>query len=167
MDRCPSEQEEAACSAPFATRPYEPLPLPCSYWPCRPAATARRLLRGASSSPSRQQIATREAPPAPSEGNAAVTIRLTIDGHRVGATLNDSATALDLASLPLTLGMDDFHQTEQIAYPPRKLDTAGPTTSPVGSPSSPEPPPAWAWPPPAPSPPPAPLSPWPTSTKPP
>ncbi|WP_406723859.1 cyclophilin-like fold protein [Streptomyces sp. GD-15H] len=53
-------------------------------------------------------------------------IRLTIDGRRVEATLNDSAAARDLATLlPLTLETEDFHQTERIAYPPRKLDTSG------------------------------------------
>lgn len=81
---------------------------------------------GAWSSSSRQQTAAREAPPAPSEGKAPVTIHLAVDGHRVEATLNDSATARDLATLlPLTLQMEDFHQTERIAYPPRKLDTSG------------------------------------------
>lgn len=55
-----------------------------------------------------------------------MNIRLTIDGHPVDATLNDSATARDLATLlPLTLEMKDFHRTERIAYPPRKLDTSG------------------------------------------
>jgi hypothetical protein len=77
-------------------------------------------------SSSAQQIATREAPPAPSERIAAMTIRLTIDGHRVEATLNNSATARDLVTLlPLAVDMEDFHQTERIAYPPRKLDTSG------------------------------------------
>jgi hypothetical protein len=55
-----------------------------------------------------------------------MTIRLTIDGYRVEATLTDSATACDLATLlPLTVDMEDFHQTERIAYPPRKLNTTG------------------------------------------
>ncbi|MER6980261.1 cyclophilin-like fold protein [Streptomyces carpinensis] len=55
-----------------------------------------------------------------------MNIHLTINGHRVGAALNGSATARDLAELlPLTLEMEDFHQTERISYPPRKLDTSG------------------------------------------
>ncbi|MFF8375638.1 cyclophilin-like fold protein [Streptomyces sp. NPDC015661] len=55
-----------------------------------------------------------------------MNIRLTIDGHAVDATLNDSTTARDLVSLlPLTLDVEDFHQTERIGYPPRKLDTTG------------------------------------------
>jgi hypothetical protein len=79
----------------------------------------------APTSSSDQQTTTQTAP-APSEGVAAMTIRLTIDGHRVEATLADGATARDLATLlPLSLETEDFHQTERIAYPPRKLDTSG------------------------------------------
>ncbi|MEK0099830.1 cyclophilin-like fold protein [Streptomyces sp. NPDC056002] len=52
-------------------------------------------------------------------------IRLTLDGRPVGATLNDSPAARDLATLlPLTLDLKDFHGTERIGYPPRKLDTS-------------------------------------------
>ncbi|MFF8911457.1 cyclophilin-like fold protein [Streptomyces olivaceoviridis] len=55
-----------------------------------------------------------------------MNLRLTIDGHQLDATLIDSTAARDLAELlPLTLAMEDFHQTERIAYPPRKLDTTG------------------------------------------
>ncbi|WP_409474448.1 cyclophilin-like fold protein [Streptomyces sp. HC307] len=55
-----------------------------------------------------------------------MNIRLTIDGHPVDATLNDSATARDLAALlPLTLNLSDFHQTERIADLPRRLSTSG------------------------------------------
>ncbi|MFH9468988.1 cyclophilin-like fold protein [Streptomyces clavifer] len=40
--------------------------------------------------------------------------------------MNDSATARDFAALlPLTLRMADFHHTERIADPPRRLDTSG------------------------------------------
>ncbi|MGW1674997.1 cyclophilin-like fold protein [Streptomyces sp. NPDC002324] len=53
-------------------------------------------------------------------------IRLTIDGHRVDATLNDSATARDFADLlPLTLDLSDFHETEKTADLPRRLSTSG------------------------------------------
>jgi hypothetical protein len=53
-------------------------------------------------------------------------IRVTIDGRPVDATLNDSPAARDLASLlPLTLNLEDFHGTERIADPPRKLTTEG------------------------------------------
>ncbi|MFD7443549.1 cyclophilin-like fold protein [Streptomyces sp. NPDC059909] len=55
-----------------------------------------------------------------------MNIQLTIDGHRVDATLNDSAAARDFAALlPLTRDLEDFHQTERIAYLPRELDTSG------------------------------------------
>ncbi|WP_329440527.1 cyclophilin-like fold protein [Streptomyces canus] len=56
----------------------------------------------------------------------AMSIRLTLNGHRVAATLNDSATARDFAAqLPLTLSLRDFHQAEKIADLPRKLSTSG------------------------------------------
>ncbi|QIY77398.2 cyclophilin-like fold protein [Streptomyces sp. RLB1-33] len=55
-----------------------------------------------------------------------MNIRLTIDGKRVDATLNDSATARDFAALlPLTLNLNDFHETEKIADLPRRLSTSG------------------------------------------
>ncbi|MFI9167892.1 cyclophilin-like fold protein [Streptomyces lincolnensis] len=55
-----------------------------------------------------------------------MNIRVTLDGQPVDATLNDHAVARDLVSLlPLSLDLEDFHQTERIAYPPRKLDTSG------------------------------------------
>ena len=51
-------------------------------------------------------------------------IRVTLDGQPVDATLNGSPAARDLASLlPLTLDLQDFHGTERIADPPRKLAT--------------------------------------------
>ncbi|MEU0256335.1 cyclophilin-like fold protein [Streptomyces sp. NPDC006184] len=54
------------------------------------------------------------------------TIRLTIDGQSVDATLNDSAAARDFAALlPLTVELKDFHHTERIGDPPRELDTSG------------------------------------------
>jgi hypothetical protein len=53
-------------------------------------------------------------------------IRLTIDGHEADGTLNDSPAARDLAGLlPLTLELEDFHGTERIGYPPRRLTTDG------------------------------------------
>ncbi len=56
---------------------------------------------------------------------ALLNLRLTIDGHAVAATLNDSATARDFAELlPLTLDLSDFHQTERIADLHRRLSTA-------------------------------------------
>ncbi|MDT3399521.1 cyclophilin-like fold protein [Streptomyces sp. B1866] len=53
------------------------------------------------------------------------TIRLSIDGHGIGATLDDSAAARDFATLlPLTLDLEDFHRTERVGDPPRRLDTS-------------------------------------------
>ncbi|MFI1760386.1 cyclophilin-like fold protein [Streptomyces sp. NPDC020571] len=53
-------------------------------------------------------------------------IRVTLDGRPVDATLNGSPAARDLAELlPLTLDLEDFHQTERIADLPRRLDTSG------------------------------------------
>lgn len=55
-----------------------------------------------------------------------MNIQVTIDGQPVDATLNDNAVARDFASLlPLSLDLEDFHQTERIAYPPRKLNISG------------------------------------------
>ncbi|MGW0875472.1 cyclophilin-like fold protein [Streptomyces sp. NPDC002740] len=57
-------------------------------------------------------------------------IRLTIDGHSVDATLNDSATAQDFAALlPLTLDLDDFQGTERVADLPRRPSAEGAPTS--------------------------------------
>ncbi|MFF3617099.1 cyclophilin-like fold protein [Streptomyces aureus] len=51
-------------------------------------------------------------------------IRVTLDGHPVEATLNNSPPARDFAELlPLTLDLEDFHNTERVADLPRKLDT--------------------------------------------
>ncbi|MER6153966.1 cyclophilin-like fold protein [Streptomyces sp. NPDC001868] len=69
---------------------------------------------------------TATAPATPTDKNTAMNIQLTIEGHRIDATLNDSATARDFAALlPLTLTLSDFHQTERIADLPRRLSTAG------------------------------------------
>ncbi|MGW4624898.1 cyclophilin-like fold protein [Streptomyces rubiginosohelvolus] len=64
------------------------------------------------------------ASPTGSDRSTEMDIRVTIDGQEVEATLNDSPAARDLASLlPLTLDLEDFHGTERIADPPRKLTT--------------------------------------------
>lgn len=74
-----------------------------------------------------QRTPTATAPASPSDDKGtAMNIRLTIEGHRVDATLNDSATARDFAALlPLTLNLSDFHETEKIADLPRRLSTFG------------------------------------------
>ncbi|MFB8023010.1 cyclophilin-like fold protein [Streptomyces rubiginosohelvolus] len=64
------------------------------------------------------------ASPTGSDRSTPMDIRVTIDGQEAEATLNDSPAARDLASLlPLTLDLEDFHGTERIADPPRKLTT--------------------------------------------
>ncbi|MGV9551705.1 cyclophilin-like fold protein [Streptomyces ardesiacus] len=64
------------------------------------------------------------ASPSGSDRSTEMDIRVTIDGQEVEATLNGSPAARDLASLlPLTLDLEDFHGTERIADPPRKLTT--------------------------------------------
>ncbi|MGW6513594.1 cyclophilin-like fold protein [Streptomyces niveus] len=64
------------------------------------------------------------ASPTGSDRSTPMDIRVTIDGQEVEATLNDSPAVRDLASLlPLTLDLEDFHGTERIADPPRKLTT--------------------------------------------
>ncbi|MGW6588937.1 cyclophilin-like fold protein [Streptomyces globisporus] len=68
--------------------------------------------------------ASASASPTGSDRSTPMDIRVTIDGQEVEATLNDSPAARDLASLlPLTLDLEDFHGTERIADPPRKLTT--------------------------------------------
>jgi hypothetical protein len=53
-------------------------------------------------------------------------IRITLDGRPVDAALNDSPAARDFAELlPLSLDLEDFHQTERIADLPRRLTTSG------------------------------------------
>jgi hypothetical protein len=53
-------------------------------------------------------------------------IRMDVDGTRITATLDDSATSKDFASLlPLTLSLDDYNGTEKISDLPKKLTTRG------------------------------------------
>ena len=54
-------------------------------------------------------------------------IRFTMDGKELAsATLADNATARDfVASLPMTLTLEDYAATEKISYLPRKLSTTG------------------------------------------
>ncbi|MFF1443433.1 cyclophilin-like fold protein [Streptomyces sp. NPDC058295] len=73
-----------------------------------------------------QLTPTSEARTAASDRNTAMDIRVTLDGRPVDATLNDSPAARDFAELlPLTLDLEDFHQTERIADLPRRLTTSG------------------------------------------
>lgn len=55
-----------------------------------------------------------------------MNISLTINGQVLSATLEDNAAARDFLSLlPLTLDLEDYASTEQIAQLPKKLSTAG------------------------------------------
>lgn len=87
-------------------------------------------------SASEQPETPASAGPSGSDRSTPMDIRVTLDGQPVEATLNDSPAARDLASLlPLTLDLEDFHGTERIAYPPRKLttdDAPEPTAAKVG-----------------------------------
>ncbi|MER7780651.1 cyclophilin-like fold protein [Streptomyces sp. NPDC096191] len=86
-----------------------------------PAATS-----DSSTSASASQQPSASADPSGPNRSAPMDIRVTLDGRPVDATLNDSPAARDLASLlPLTLDLEDFHGTERIADPPRKLTTEG------------------------------------------
>ncbi|GGW86474.1 hypothetical protein CP966_00520 [Streptomyces galilaeus] len=79
-----------------------------------------------SASSARQQTPTAGARTTPSDRNTAMDIRVTLDGRPVDASLNDSPAAGDFADLlPLTLDLEDFHQTERIADLPRRLTTSG------------------------------------------
>ncbi|GGD96406.1 MULTISPECIES: cyclophilin-like fold protein [Caballeronia] len=52
-------------------------------------------------------------------------IAVKFDDQTIIAELEDNATSRDLlAQLPLTLSFEDYHATEKIAYPPRKLATS-------------------------------------------
>ncbi|MFF7788169.1 cyclophilin-like fold protein [Streptomyces sp. NPDC007991] len=78
------------------------------------------------SGPASPQASTAPAATTSPGRKAAMNIRLTLDGHHIAATLNDSATARDFASrLPLTLSLRDFHQAEKIADLPWKPTTSG------------------------------------------
>ena len=58
-------------------------------------------------------------------------IRVSIEGTATTATLLDTATARDFASLlPLTLTLKDYAETEKISDMPKRLSTEG---APTGS----------------------------------
>ena len=55
-----------------------------------------------------------------------MNIKMTIAGQIITATLEESLSARDFfAMLPLTLPLEDYADTEKIAYLPRKLTTQG------------------------------------------
>jgi len=90
---------------------------------CQPAYGTDNSTRG-------DAPAERSAEPSAAQPGT-MKIRLKANGKTVTATLADNATARDFLSLlPMTLELEDYAATEKIAYPPRKLSTAG---SPAGS----------------------------------
>ncbi|MFD4033640.1 cyclophilin-like fold protein [Streptomyces sp. NPDC058637] len=87
-------------------------------------ATATATASAWSSAPASGQPTSAAASPSGSDRSTPMDIRVTLDDQSVDATLDDSPAARDLASLlPLTLDLEDFHGTERIADPPRKLTT--------------------------------------------
>jgi hypothetical protein len=59
-------------------------------------------------------------------GGARMKIRIAFNGRDVSATLDDTPSARDLASmLPLDLTIADYSTNEKIAYLPRKLTEDG------------------------------------------
>lgn len=70
----------------------------------------------------------RRKPPAESttKSKKNIKIKLRLQDKTVTATLNDTPTARDFASmLPLTLTLEDYAKTEKISDLPRKLRTEG------------------------------------------
>jgi hypothetical protein len=61
--------------------------------------------------------------------NITLNITLKVDNQTLNATLTDSPASRDfLALLPLTLTLEDYVETEKIAYLPKKLSTTGAQT---------------------------------------
>ncbi|MFJ8973760.1 cyclophilin-like fold protein [Streptomyces anulatus] len=91
---------------------------------CSDDSSAEQATASASSSAPGSIPASASASPNGSDRSTPMDIRVTIDGEPVDATLNGSPAARDLATLlPLTLDLKDFHGTERVADPPRKLTT--------------------------------------------
>lgn len=60
------------------------------------------------------------------EPQTAMKIRIEMAGTNLSATLDDSRTARDFASLlPLSLSLEDYAATEKISQLPRRLSTEG------------------------------------------
>ncbi|MFE9816829.1 cyclophilin-like fold protein [Streptomyces sp. NBC_00236] len=91
---------------------------------CSQDSPAEQAPASSSAPVSEQPQTAASSSPTGSERSTPMDIRVTIDGQPMDATLNDSPAARDLASmLPLTVDLEDFHGTERIADPPRKLTT--------------------------------------------
>ncbi|MGW3507275.1 cyclophilin-like fold protein [Streptomyces sp. NPDC000994] len=96
------------------------------------SGTGQTADQSASAAASGRPRTTSTQPTPPSDWSSTVRIQLTLDGHPVRATLNDSPAARDFAALlPLSLGLEDFHRTERVADLPRKLDTSGAPDAPT------------------------------------
>ncbi|MGX1628404.1 cyclophilin-like fold protein [Streptomyces albidoflavus] len=97
----------------------------------RPRRSLARALAATALLPSGTACADGSPHPAPPAQAASATptdreLRVTLDGRPVGATLHDTPPARDFAKLlPLTLELEDFHDTERVAALPRRLDTSG------------------------------------------
>ncbi|MFH9085560.1 cyclophilin-like fold protein [Streptomyces sp. NPDC017673] len=91
------------------------------------ATTVSACTHDSSASAPEPEVTTASSAPTTAPGRTgASSIRLTLDGTTVDATLNDSATARDFAShLPLTLRLTDFNQAEKTGDLPSRLSTAG------------------------------------------
>ncbi|AKG37688.1 hypothetical protein VK70_09715 [Paenibacillus durus ATCC 35681] len=74
--------------------------------------------------PSTQGNERTETEEVPQEQSNSRSIKMTLEGEEMTATLFDNATARDFISmLPVTLTFEDFAGSEKIAYPPRTLTT--------------------------------------------
>lgn len=94
-------------------------------WTLRAAAPALAVLIA---SPSACAInRDRISVPAEAEQKApVVAIRIDVEGRSITATLEESETARDFASLlPLELTLTDYAETEKIGDLPRRLSTEG------------------------------------------
>jgi hypothetical protein len=61
-----------------------------------------------------------------SQTESNMNVQVTINGTPVTVTLQDNAAARDLLQqLPLSMEFKDYASAEKVAYPPRKLSTAG------------------------------------------
>jgi hypothetical protein len=96
--------------------------------PERSSYTRRAALGAALASAVMPRLAFGQAAPNPTAGQEETNmkIRIAFGGHDFTATLYDSPSARDFASmLPLDLTIDNYSTNEKIAYLPRKLTEVG------------------------------------------
>ena len=71
-------------------------------------------------------------PPTTSQQAGTMKIRIDVEGATMTGTLEDNATARDVASLlPLTVTLADYAETEKISDLPRRLSTEGAPAAPI------------------------------------